>query len=191
MKPISICAYYTIDTPYEQEIEKLTKSLDILDPLVWPFMCMGVRNHGKWVLNCAQKPTVIKRFLTMTSNDLLYVDADAIFRREPTLIQELPDNVHIAATYTNQGRREILSSTVFIRNSAIGHAIVDDWIELQAIHPEKWDQKVLTTVLAGYQEYFQELPREYSKIFDTHANVKNPVIEQYQASRRFKRKVRK
>lgn len=179
-----IVAFYTKNTPYEDEVKKLEASINSLG---LTYHLEGYEGQGSWVLNCGMKPIFIWEMLHKFPNeDLLYVDADAIIHKVPQVSVMQGD---ICAHVREGG--ELLSGTVFFKNIDKVKKLVHEWIVMQKKFSQKWDQQTLSEVLAVHGPRlginFKELPPTYTKIFDQ--DWGDPVIEHNQASRRLREKV--
>jgi len=129
-------------------------------------------------------------------NSVVYVDVDAIFCRHPKYFDKLDStpevNIAVHVLDHSKYRRknhppEMLSGTIFLKNTEITKQIVDEWILECRKDPKLWDQRALANVLRRYKYHL--LPEEYTMIFDYMSSVKNPVIKHFQASREARRKV--
>lgn len=179
-------AYYTAGTPYEIEVENLRRSLiqfDIKHDI------MSYENRGSWVANCGIKPEFCLAMMERYPGEILmYVDADAVVKRPPVFVQDFKGDM--AVHYRK--RRELLSGTLVLKSTPRMKELMQRWVEYQKLNPLMWDQKTLYQVLQEPQWRdleIKELPASYIKIFDAKDMGKNPVIEHYQASRRFKQRV--
>ena len=189
-----ICAFYTKNTPYEKHSENLIKSLEKFNI---PFDVVGIQNRGDWFSNMQYKPTFLKGMLEKhPTHSIVYIDVDAVVCRYPTYFNKLDDeqNVNIAVhvlDHTKFARKhclpEMLSGTIFLKNSEETRKIVNEWIAECATNSQLWDQRALATVLKRHAYHL--LPAEYVVIFDYMASVKNPVIKHFQASRESRRKL--
>jgi hypothetical protein len=183
-----VVAFYTIATPYEEEIKGLKRTCD--EHGVHCHM-KGYENRGKWVRNAAIKPHFIRQMMEQhPGKSIVYLDADARMRKYPDLFDTL--DADIGVYWRNRGgRRELLSGTIFLKDTPATHKLMRAWEEAQAERPDEWDQRVLSRVLDKWKEPLKiaELPPTYCQIFDTMRDVGIPVIEHLQASRRFKRLV--
>lgn len=162
MKPL-VVAYYTKNTPYEDEAKSLRLSLDALK---LEHYILGIDNLGSWQKNTQYKPRFLKHCLERYPNrPLLYIDVDAIVIKYPTEIQTL--QCDLAATrYPNRG--DVQSGTLFL--GATGHCryIIDQWIAMNERYPEKlpdgreaWDQRTLTMIINNVMMDYRALPLEY------------------------------
>ncbi len=181
-----VIAYYTAETPYALEVENLRVSLDKLEIT---HEIISYHNRGSWERNCGIKPEFILDMLNKYKGEtLVYIDADAVVRRPLILAEEF--NSDFAVHYKNN--RELLSGTLIMRSIKRVRDLVERWNEYQKLNPLMWDQKTLGFVLKESQWYdlkIMKLPSSYVKIFDDKSMDPNPVIEHFQASRRFKAKV--
>ncbi len=189
-KPLLVVAYYTKNTPYECEVENLRRSLDDL-PLA--YQIVGVQNLGSWQANTQYKAVFLKHMLSRhgSRHRLLYVDADAVFRRYPELLDHIECDVAVHAR-----RRETLSGTIYLEPTPTTATLLETWISINHEHPGRWDQVNLAAAIrkccddTGLRA--AQLPAEYTFIFDLSRHdhpTANPVIEHFQASRRFKRQI--
>jgi len=180
-------AFYTVNTPYEEEVKKLESSLQILG---LPYELFPIASKGNWVRNCAQKPLIIKEAMEKyPDEDILYVDADAIIHKNPVYFKKLPPEVDIGVHYKNG--KELLSGTIFIRNNKEMKRLVDKWILEQEKNPVEWDQKTLQRVVDTYDHKINvdDIPSNYTQIFDLMKKEGDPIIEHFQASRKHRNAV--
>jgi len=183
-----VCAYFTKNTSYEEHVKNLVNSLEQFN---LPHEITSVDNRGNWYANTQYKPTFLKQMLEKHyPYSVIYVDADAIFCRYPEYFNKLDQeqNVDIAvyildhSRYQRKNRApEMLSGTIFLKNTATTKQIVEEWIQECRKDPKIWDQRALDAVLKHHRYHL--LPEEYCTIFDYMASVKNPVIKHFQASR--------
>lgn len=186
-----VIAYHT-DDRYAAEAEKLRASL-IRHGL--KHRIDRVEDLGSWAANTSAKPTFVRRMLYAHPGPVLYLDADAVVQRDPVMLRDLrPENFDLAVHYRQRAwpapRVELLSGTVWFGNTPACRALVRRW-EL-ACHgaPDTWDQKHLQNIVADMPELrVMNLPPEYCCIFDSmrqqHPGI-DPIVEHFQASRRFK-----
>lgn len=178
-----VVGYYTEHTSYADESKNLIASLDRLK---LPYDIMAVPNQGSWQENTQYKPYFIKQMLIKHyPKDILYLDVDAVVHKHPVYFDKV--NFDIGVHYMRSV--ELISSTVYLRNNSRIGILVDRWIQMCVHNPQVWDQKVLQSVINQSKDLHLKignLPPEYCKIFDLMAVIKDPVIEQFQASRRFK-----
>lgn len=183
LKNTIIVGYFTENTGYEEEIKHLSESLDRFN---LPRDIVGIPSQRSWQANTQYKPYFIKQMLLRHfPKAILYLDADARLRQYPHLFDEI--DCDLAVFYRDN--HELISSTLYFSNNAKTFEVIERWITCCLENPTIWDQKLLQFILEESQDLhlnIYHLPPTYCKIFDLMASVENPVIEQFQASRRFK-----
>jgi len=194
-------SYYTVRTPYEEEVQKLVKSaLKVGVPL----KTYGLPATGSWRGNLNHKSaTILKAFEEFPDKDIVFVDADAIIHRWPALFDELSTKAvyDVSACFFSYTKRsgdkdELLSGTLWFRNAEVGRALVRRWHEIGLERRDVRHQYCLKLAIQELQRsgipvrVFRH-PFAYTCIFDYRQARKGvaPVIEHYQASRRFRRVV--
>jgi len=178
-------AFYTKDTPYEEEISNLIQSLERFK---LPYFIKGFKNRGSWVRNAGIKPEFIYDMMGENlDKDIVYVDSDAIIQQYPKFFDTIDGDfgIHIRPV-----RNELLSGTIYAKNNAKMRMFMRCWIHRQTNNPDIWDQKTLHYTLGTHGRKLKikqvQLPASYTQIFDTMKDQGPPVIEHFQASRRFK-----
>lgn len=187
-----VVSHYTVQTGYEQEVKKLLASLDRwkLDCVITPIL-----SRGSWRKNSNYcSINVQQALMEYPDRDILRVDADAIFRQYPDLFLQEHFTADIAAHVHDfpWHRQELLGGTLFFRNKPAVRGLVNMWVELCMMqHPKERNGDLLQKMLLSgrYDVKFAELPAAYCKIFDLMDEVGSPVIEHFQASRRYKDQV--
>ncbi len=179
---IRVIAFYTKDTQYEELVNKLTISCQKFSVLYWT---EAFDDRGSWEQNCAIKPEFILDMLHRHPDEtLIYIDADAVIQRQPTLFQDFDGDF---ACYFRD--TELLSGTLFFKSNTKTIELVRRWVTKQQENPKIWDQKVLQEVIKDSQDLgldLQKLPATYCKIFDSRDEPGLPIIEHFQASRKVK-----
>ena len=207
---ILICSFYTVGTPYEQEAQKLIRSLDQFG---LRHDVLGVPDKKSWDLNTKWKPFVIKRCMNINDVSVLYVDADATFHAVPDwkiFSGDVAFHVMDKAFWnqnTSKRKFSLMSGTLFFSNTDSARDILNAWFIENEYEPQKWDQhnleKVIgldpqtgyvdtvarTGILRGSGLDVQFLPVQYCAIDKTMHGVDDAVIRHHQASRRLKRKI--
>lgn len=199
MSDFIIVSFYTKNTGYEKEFkERLLPSL-----LRWnlPFDVQGIRSRGCWEKNAIHKPAFIRKMMDKhPEKNIVWLDVDAAIHKHPKLFGKIDADIavhyidwSIYSKYINE--RELDSAVIFFKNNQAARGVIDDWTAHLRTHGpiRHGDQMTLQVVLDSHRRngtvVVQELPPEYCKIFDSMKQVENPVIEQFQASRRFKTEV--
>lgn len=189
-----VIAYYTVATPYEAEAEVLKASLETVG---YGYDIRGVPNQGSWQKNTQLKANFVQHMLQQhAGRPLLYLDVDAVMVKPPVLLDKM--EADIAAVHFARGKGELLSGTVWFGNTTQCCRIVQKWINLNKMYPEKlpngkaaWDQRTLKMAIAKVQGVkFVELPQEYTWIVELtqrHCPGLDPVIMHTRGAKRFKR----
>lgn len=157
-----------------------------------PHEVREVASHGSWVANgyacqeflwavCNEKP----------QTDLLFLDADAVVRSDPWPFLRGLD-CDLAGHYFNG--KELLTGTLYLPAGPRRLEILGLWMARNRVHKGRWDQQNLQHILEHDETIrVSRLPAEYCCIFDLQRKRTPgiiPVIEQFQASRRFRRRVK-
>lgn len=190
-QPIFV-AFYTKDTGYEEEIKKL---IGDFKRFKLEYEIEEIENLGEWQRNVKYKAVLMKKILNKyPDRNLVYLDSDTRIWKVPVLFSNL--DADIAMHYIDWSKyKESLSShlqlngaVVYLANNAKVRNFLDIWIHRNKMNPDMTDQKILEELLGQRTEEINmyNLPPEYCKIFDLMVEVTDPVIEQYQASRKFK-----
>jgi len=187
MKKFIVVAYFTDNAVYNKHAHNLVASLKEFDI---SFDIKQVKNLGSWKKNTQYKPTFIKEMMVKYPDySIVYTDIDSVFKAYPVLFENIEKDVAAhdfnRAEYSSSAKNvaELLSGTLYFKNSPESIRILDLWIAACKKNPASWDQSCLQKVLTNYYK----LPPQYCCIYDTMRTVKNPVIVHYQASREIRR----
>lgn len=215
-KKPTVIGFYTINTPYEEEIKGMEKSLRFFG---FDVMTTGVPSRNTWSENCYFKPTFIRQMMEANPDkQLIWADADARMRRYPIeLFDFLKDNktFSVATPFVDwrrvnpamvRGRNDVLpecsSAFIVINNTVEAYDVICKWETLCKETMEKFnsgklrakdvpvDDRLLEQIYYGkmkFRKNWVKLPVAYSQIFDLAKNAGIPVVEQMQASRRNKK----
>lgn len=185
-----VVSYYTKGTPYEEEVKYLKASCD-----KFKIECHieGVSDKGTWEENCAIKPYFMKDKMLQFQRPLLWVDADAVFV-QPLQFEEFMFKDLALLKYQDETdfRISVNAATVYVNATEGGLLALDLWCgyadsikKAKEKAPAFMDQVSLYLVFCSNPPLsISLLPLRYCKIFDQSAE--GAVIEQRQASRRFK-----
>lgn len=193
-----IVSYYTKDTLYQLEVQNLIASCE-----KW-----GLEHHiesitsfGSWDRNCCYKPFFIMEKMQQFKRPLFWVDADAVFEREPKWQNVFAKDLAIRLNKDlgDDHPSKVISGSVFINATPNAARVLKLWGQ-ECINsfsdPERmeevWDQIALRDVVKreGLGADIGFLPLEYSAIVGNSSDEKEVgevVIAHYQASRRFKK----
>ena len=131
---------------------------------------------------------------------LLYVDVDAVVHKSPDLFKNYSCDIAVRWQDFRWRKNECLSGTIYMENNERTKRICELWRDINVTEGNKsnrMEQWNLDTVINQMKKEdpnftYKNLPPEYTMIFDSmrgmYPNI-NPVIEHFQASRRFKKDV--
>lgn len=193
-----VISFYTKESFYQLEVQNLIESCQ---RYAIPYHVEGIASFGTWELNCAYKPFFIHRQLQQLQRPVLWVDADAVFLRIPEILEEFDCDfaVRINEELPMAHPSRIMSGTVYANYTSGADRLLRLWAikcqqEINRIgrSEEFWDQIALKEALKDLTSKvnYASLPKQYTKIADHIGDGKeilDPVIEHYQASRRYKR----
>ena len=194
---LMIVAYYTLNTPYEDEAKKLISSLNKLG---LNHDVVGVTNLGNWQANTRFKAKFMEDMLNKhQGKNLLYIDSDAIVHSRPVLFQDYHADIAVRWQDFRWRQNECLSGTIFMANNEKTRELCRRWQRVNvsegpgATTFEQWNLgTVIKEMEAEGKITTKNLPPEYTMIFDSmrtmYPNI-IPVIEHFQASRKLKNKV--
>lgn len=216
---ILVIGYYTPDRNYRQLAERMKASVEKqgLECIIKERKSLASASNKKpmpWVLNCGQCPDFIQEMrASHPERPLLYLDADAVMEKRPTLfLDEIIDYDFAAPFLTNKYvKDELTSNTLFFNATEAASQLLFDWCVMQEkrndqmlkgqFSPpyfEAWDQRTLQYVLNRMKGIIvKKLPYTYAKItvtpkgeeLMTGVKAEDIVISQHQASRQNKVKV--
>ena len=197
LKDLVIVAYYTVNTLYEAEANKLKSSLDKLG-LVYDIV--GVDNLGNWQANTRFKAHFMEDMLKKhAGKNLLYVDSDAIIHKVPILFENYNYDIAVRWQDFRWRKNECLSGTIFMANNERTLELCKRWQKVNigegpnAKTFEQWNLgKVIVDMRKEGKIKDVNLPPEYTMIFDSMRAMYpsiDPVIEHFQASRKLRNKV--
>lgn len=197
LRDLMTVGYYTINTPYESEANKLIASLNKLNLL---HDIVGVKNLGSWQANTRFKAQFMLDMMEKhPDKNLLYVDVDAIIHSRPILFQNYDCDVAVRWQDFRWRKNECLSGTIFMKNNDKTKKLCKIWSETnesEGKNANTFEQWNLGKAIEQMQKtdglIAKNLPPEYTFIFDSmrkiYPNAK-PIIEHFQASRRYRSKV--
>jgi hypothetical protein len=181
-----IVAFYTRDSFYEREAERMSASAVRLGLSV---AATPVDSAGSWVRNASRKAEFLFNERRTRHGPLLYVDVDAVFHRDPwPALEEYMGDV---AVHYDTRVKKLIAATILINDTPAALRLMEMWKDRCNANPEIWDQVVLEQIIAEDaasdtpQFDVRHIPAAFCWIFDRLSNV--PVdtvyIEQLQASR--------
>jgi hypothetical protein len=139
---------------------------------------------GSWVQNCLYKAEFIAS-KQREHGKVVWLDADCLVLKTPSLFDTIEEDI----AYHLFKNKELLSGTLFFNDTDNARKLIDAWVRKNTEKKNTWDQKNLQEVVRELKPSHYLLPPEYCFIFDSskkHYGALDPVIEHYQASRKFK-----
>jgi hypothetical protein len=189
-----VVSFYTRATSYKDDALRLAASLHH-HGLEWKME--AIDSLGSWQANTYYKAEFLRKMLDeYPDKDLVWLDVDVTLHSYPGLFETIDADlgVHFIdwKKYGKSDHRELNTSVMFVKNNQRMRQLIDEWISenKQMINTGIWEQMNLQNVLADQRDLkIVNLPATYCKIFDFMKEVKNPVIELMQASRRYRAEV--
>ena len=188
-----IISFYTVNTPYEQEVQALIESCDR-----WglEYCIEGRPSAGTWAQNCAVKPLYIQEKLLFFKRPVVWIDADAAVLQKPDFdfLGSYDVSVRLMPFLPWKNPSKLISNTLFFNYTKSGLNILRRWARLCQKRlqrdPHSWDQAALRDIIHREKTAkILPLPIAYGKIYDLDIffiEQQDVVIEHYQASRRLK-----
>lgn len=208
MNPLFVTMYTPL---YEKEVAALLESITDLGGDV-ELLPVKIDCRGSWIANVQQKADVVLGAMDDWPNrDIVWVDSDARFKAEPTLLYEMETRMNFAAYFIpdvfkapmrrpwgpQRSSSALAGGTMYFANRQATRNLVIDWIAACQLRPTTWEQQNLQRVLGETIDsdvfYFSHLPQAYCKVFDRdwYPREEGPVVILHtQASRKLKRKVK-
>ena len=185
-----VTSFYTKNTGYEQVMNE--RLLPSLEKFKLKHKIFALNNLGSWNLNIYQKALVLKKMLEEYSENIVWLDADAVVQRYPDKFDTL--KADFACHFRFDGIK-LSSGTMFFRNTEKIKSLINQWIDEIKHHSnygDETEQLILQNLLKKRGDILVEnLPLSYSMIFDARPDqrVEEPVIEHFQASRKLKKTI--
>ena len=190
---VKFISYYTKDTPYKREADRLESSLRRLG---LNYEIEEVPDLGDWKLNARFKAQFVRD--RVGEQPVVWLDADSIVWEHPMKLMHL--DCDFAHTYSHPDK--LNGAVHYWAPTPNAIALADRWVEVCIERNTKdsfeRDQKCLQYAMDELADskciQVEVLPVEYCFIFDTHRRKNprlTPIIEQFQASRAYRRKKKK
>jgi len=191
MNKFIVVSYYTKGTPYQKEAAKLERSL--MKHGV-PYHIAAVPNRGSWQKNTHFKAIFIRNMLKeFIGINIVFTDADSIFHTYPKLFEDLDCDISVHFRNWKYQQNELLSGTIYLANNIKVCLLIADWIRINRKEPLNWEQRNLQRAVIRRKHILSlsYLPMEYCCIFDDEKRkFCKPVIEHFQASRKYRHVIR-
>jgi hypothetical protein len=198
LENLMVVGYYTVNTPYEEEAQNLLESLNRLGIT---HDISGVQSLGNWQANTRFKAGfMLDMLIKHPSYRLLYIDVDAVVHSIPDLFKNYTCDIAVRWQDFRWRQNECLSGTIYMENNERTKRICELWRDInvnegnESNRMEQWNLDTVINKMKAEDPNFtyKNLPPEYTMIFDSmrgmYPNI-SPVIEHFQASRRFKKDV--
>ena len=197
---LMIVGYYTVNTPYEEEAQNLINSLTKLG---MSKDIVGVNNLGNWQANTRFKAGfMLDMLLKYPNHRLVYIDCDAVMHKVPILFKNYDCDIAVRWQDFRWRENECLSGTIYMANNHKTQRLCRLWRDVNANEGndtdrmEQWNLDTVIQQMKTEDPSFKvnNLPPEYTFIFDSMKTLYPhavPIIEHFQASRRFKHEVNK
>jgi hypothetical protein len=175
--PYVVCSYHTDDDIYTEEAARLRASLERFG---LPHHIRSIPKGAlRWKDACRLKAAFIAEMLALHQRDVLWLDADAAVLAHPALFDAFTGDLGVRLRPPG----ELLSATVYIKNSERGRFLVREWVRFTDENPKWNDQPALQQVVTTHgPQGIVSLPESYAHKFPLPGS--NAVIGQYQASRK-------
>lgn len=199
----TVVSWYTLNTPYKEIFDSHLLPTLIKEEL--PYKIYPMEPLKNWKENTNLKSLVIEKALSEIESDILILDADCTVNCYPELLDKIPMKYDMGLFYLDwgtwyghtQGKKELCSGTIFLRNRPKVKKLIEDWkILTQRNNNKLVDQRFLELALKMNDTLnIYDLPIEYCYINSLPSGDKplieceNPIITHYQASRLLKNKV--
>ena len=184
-------AFYTKDSPYEKEIEKLIETLEQfnLDYVIKDYKC-----RKDWLKNIHYKPICILDTMNKyPDKNIVYTDADSIIKQMPDLFFNTKADfmAHIRKDRVNNRlfiNGEMLSGTLYFANNERVKRFVEKWVDQSNRYIGKITEQHLLQMMYNDGTLTKMgikgklLPAEYCCIPLLMKDIV-PVIEHHQLSR--------
>ena len=190
MNKFIVVSYYTKGTGYQKEAAKLEGSLMKYGI---PYHIAAVPNLGSWLKNTHLKAVFMKNMLNKFFGvDVVWTDADSIFHSYPKLFDTIDCDIALHFRDWRPRPGELLIGTIYHRNNGKIRKLIGDWIRFNKHNKQLRAQLNFASVFKQNKKDLKvfKLPIEYCCIFDDEKRSKvKPVIEHFQASRKYRHAV--
>lgn len=198
LEDLIVVSYFTKNTPYEKEAKKTIASCEKLN---LNYDIVAIDNLGNWQANTRYKAKFMLEMLEKyPKKRLLWVDCDAIIRKRPVIFEKLSTDVSVRYQDFRWRKNECLSGTIYMENNERTKKLCEMWLNTNIEEGnevntfEQWNLDTAIQEMKKEGLRFHNLPPEYTFIFDSMKQMypgTDPVIEHFQASRKFKKEVGK
>lgn len=180
------CAWRMVGFFTEKYRPHAEKLIDSIRKYLFPASIFSVECLGDWHKNTHYKARFINDCMQRFTEDIVYVDCDAVVMSYPDLFNDIDSDVACWRTPARYGST-LSNGTILLKNNAVVKRMVKIWMELcdqsqrDCFEQEKFERAVIRSGVS-----LIELPITYCQIFDYPVQSDKPVIVHYQASRKFR-----
>lgn len=198
-----IVSYATKNTPYEKVMK--THLLPSLQKWKLKYDIEYPPDAGDWQKNTHMKAEFIRRMLKKHNQAVVFLDSDATIQKFPELFFKLERNKYDISYHEldwylmwrkqkGNPKREALSGTLFINNTAQAYRFLNKWIA-ENKQSKNWEQRNMEKIIRQNKTNLRIYPLPYSYITIKYKGDKLPihmiaeseiVILHHQASRTLK-----
>lgn len=187
-QPVKVLSFYTVNTPYEQEVAHLRNSCENFGI---PHIIEGISDLGSWEENVAFKPRYLLQKAEEGLAPFLWVDADGVFLQKPdfSIFEDFDFAVRKMEIFSEHREYAFNAATLFVGPGEAAIHLIRKWVlRSEELGPIPFvDQIALFDVLENEKiAKVLPLPVSYCKIYDMDQffiNDADVVIEQRQMSR--------
>lgn len=196
-----IVSFYTKKTPYEDLAKHL---IDSCKKFGLKHDIEGIDSFGSWELNCAFKPFFLFQKIQELKKPLLWVDSDAVFVSEPSILEVFSADlaIRINEDLADDHPSKVMSGTIFVSATPKAEELLRQWAQAcvkelmrEDRTQEFWEQTALRDIILSKPHAdIRSLPVSYTKIAGhphDEPHCPSPVIQHHQASRLYKKFVNK
>lgn len=190
-----IVGCYTPGVYAEVAREHLIRSVQALK---LPHVIREIPSRGSWLLNNSACQLYLRDLdREFPNDDFLYCDVDAVVHSNPWPYLDSLDSsfrtIDLAVYFLKHpdGHKELLSGTLYLPSNVQRSLLLETWCVVNEMHLSNWDQRNLQDILEVQDTPFRvvSLPPEYCCVYDKQRLATPgivPVIEHFQASRKYK-----
>ncbi len=187
-----VVSFYTTGTGYEKEANRLMEELHLFG---FEYDVEGILSFGSWQKNTQYKAKFIAGMMEKyPRRDILWLDVDSSIYQYPDLFDNANFDLGVHeidwAKYTHGARKDkqLANAVIYLKNIDPVRRFVQDWIALNEKCSGRIEMVTMADVLSRWKDKlnFRNIPASYCQIFDSMALEGYPVIEQRQASRRYR-----
>ena len=140
-----VISFYTIDTPYQKEVERLRASCERFGI---EHHIAGLPSRGRWEHNCAMKGLFIRDRLEEFRRPVLWIDADGEIVAPLEYFDDTPFDLACYVQWSEDRQpprmdsREMpfMSGTLYFNFTTGGRRAAEVWANYCQANPDVWDQ---------------------------------------------------